>query len=97
MKALTTEEHNLAIQNAPALGGLTWKYGKKFIFADIIDIEYSFPETNEYFVRIRALYQRPLVRVKNNLIYFLTERASNGELDWPEFETRGIKCEINIL
>ena len=94
---MNAKEHNDAIQAMPAIGGLTWKYNGKYIFADIIEIEAKFPNTEEYFVRYRALYQTPLVKVKKNRIYFLTERSSSGELDFPEFETAGIKCEINIF
>lgn len=37
----------------------------------------------------------PLVKVNvyKNLIYFLTERSSNGEIDHPEFESRGMKAD----
>ena len=94
---MTITEYHKSIQNAPVLGYLTWKYGKKTIHADIIEIQASFPNTKEYFVRYRALHQKPLVKVKGNLIYFLTERSSNGDLEWPEFETKGIKCSVNIF
>lgn len=94
---MNAQEYNQSIQDLPTLGCISWKYNNKWIYIDIIEIEAEFPDTNEHFVRYRALHMKPLVKVKNGLIYFLTERASNGELNWPEFETRGIKCNINIF
>lgn len=93
---MTVTEYHKSIETAPALGCIAWKYNNKWVYVDVIEIEHKFEETNEYFVRYRALHQKPLVKVKNNLIYFLTERSSSGELDWPEFETKGIKCNITI-
>ena len=97
MSAMTVKEYHESIQNAPVLGYLTWEYGNRTVHADIIEIEASFPDSKEYFVRYRSHYQAPLVKLKGNLIYFLTERSFNGDLNWPEFETKGIKCSVNIF
>jgi hypothetical protein len=95
---MNTTEYNAAIQAKQLIGGITWKYNGKCVFADVLEIEDEFE--GEYFLRIRALHCMPLVRVlvsdKSTRIYFLTERSSNGELDWPEFETAGIKCSLSI-
>lgn len=95
---MNTTEYNAAIQAKQLIGGITWKYNGKYVFADVLEIEAEFE--GEYFLRIRSFHSMPLVRVKVSskgaLIYFLTERSSNGELDWPEFETSGIKCSLSI-
>lgn len=42
---------------------------------------------------------QPYVKINldRNLVYFLTERSSNGQISEPEFETRGIKVRyLNI-
>jgi hypothetical protein len=96
---MNTTEYHQSIDNAPALGYISWKYNNKTIHADIIEIEKEFE--NEFFVRIREFACKPMVRIvkkeKSNRIYFLTERSSNGEIDWPEFETAGLACHFSFV
>ena len=95
---MTTTEYNNAIQLKPSIGGLSWKFNGKHIFKDVLEIEAKFD--GEYFLRIRSYHSMPLVRVLVNdngcRVYFLTERSNSGELDWPEFETAGMKCDLTI-
>ena len=87
-------DHQTTIQNLPVIGSLSWSYAGKTHHVDVTEIVASFED--EYFIRYKGPLNlsNPIVRVKNNLVYFLTERSSNGELDWPEFETRGCKGKL---
>ena len=76
------------------MGSLSWTCEGKTHHVDVTEVVNDFGD--EHFIRYKGplnLYN-PIVRVKGNLVYFLTERSSSGELDWPEFQTRGYKGKL---
>lgn len=95
----THQNHADQISALPAIGSLTWKFLGKTHTVDVTEVEVQFEDENEYFIRYRGAcnFSNPLVRVKGTLVYFLTERSANGELDWPEFESKGCKGKLSLF
>ena len=96
---MTVSEYNNSIATRNRIGLLCWNYNKKPIYVDVLEIASEVENDageKTYFLHYRALHQMPMVKVENGKVYFLTERSSSGEIDWPEFETRGLKCHLNL-
>lgn len=96
---MNLNEHHEQIARLPVIGNLSWTYEGKTHYVEVTEIVYEFPFENEYFIRYKGPLNtcNPLVRVKGNLVYFLTDRASQGEIDWPEFRSKGCKGKLTIF
>ena len=90
-------DYKKLIEKLPVIGSLQWKFAGKTHVVDVTEVVYDFGD--EKFIRYKGPLHlcNPLVRVKNNLVYFLTERSSSGEIDWPEFDTRGCKGNLELF
>jgi hypothetical protein len=84
---------------AKAIGSIAWKNGK-WLNGDIMSIEEE--EGDDMFLRyetdaIRGIMQ-PLIKYNKRMkrCYFLTDRSANGRISWPEYDTKGYPCKVDI-
>lgn len=81
-----------------AIANFTWKYDGKSHDGNITEIEEV--HGDDFFVRYETETMHGLIEplIKINMVlkrcYFLTERSSNGEISFPEYETKGLPCKI---
>jgi hypothetical protein len=81
------------------IGSISWKCGE---WHDGWVTEIIESHGDDVFIRYCtntiAGYMEPMLKVNvaKGRCYFLTERSSEGEISFPEFETKGYICKLNI-
>ena len=99
-KIIKNGSDKMSINDTERIGSVNWKFEGKWHWGIITEIE---GETSQGFYfryqteTMDGLYN-PIMKANKNKdrIYFLTEESSNGDIDFPEFETKGIKAEIIV-
>ena len=82
------------------IGNFSWKHGKKWHHANITEVEFQDEETILFRYETECMFGKmnPLLKLnrERDLVYFLSERSSNGSYPYPEFETRGCECIFKL-
>lgn len=82
-----------------AIGSIAWKNGK---WLDGWITSISEQEGNDIFFRYQTDNMfgtmEPLIKYSKNTnrVYFLTERSFNGNITFPEYETKGYVAKLNM-
>jgi len=90
----------MATPNKKAIGSISWKYEKTWHTGRITEINQECDP--DIFIRYQTDrmfgFMEPLLKVNKEIkrCYFLTDRSSNGEITFPEFESKGYVCKIDI-